>query len=74
MGEIVVDPTREYYSADSDQTNALVPSREVLWVLLVQNPFDRDKLMKALRRQWTEVNYGESLKVLGISRALGVTG
>ncbi len=60
--EIVVDTSLEYYTPGDDSPTKESTS-EVLWTLVIQNMKDRDRLLKLLTRQWTEIHDGKELSV-----------
>ena len=64
--EIVVDPSLEYYSTASvDQGPQDV--KEINWSFMIQNLRDRERLVKLLRQQWSELHTGDDLLVQIIS-------
>jgi hypothetical protein len=64
--DVNVDAASQHYSpaGSSPVVSTTKTAREVTWILIIQNPLDRGKLLKAVGRQWTEINNGEQLNVL----------
>ncbi len=62
--DIVVDTRVEHFPSGADNMadrKQEVP--EVSWTLVIQNHRDRDRLLKLLCRQWSELNEGKDLSV-----------
>ncbi|XP_077982564.1 nischarin-like [Glandiceps talaboti] len=53
--EVIVDVTREHYSARDSPTEEDTDQPEILWTFLLQTVEERERLMKLLCKQWANL-------------------
>ena len=61
--EIVVDTRIEHFTPGESNMAANAPAPDVKWTLVIQNQKDRDRLLKLICRQWSEMHDGNELSV-----------
>ncbi|XP_070558120.1 nischarin-like isoform X2 [Ptychodera flava] len=60
--EVVVDVSRDYYSAQDSPADEVTEAQEILWTFLLQTMEERDRLQKLLSKQWMNLT-GRELPV-----------
>ncbi|CAH1782631.1 unnamed protein product [Owenia fusiformis] len=61
--EMVVDASLEYYRQRGEGLGRVPSVGEMSWLLVIKSLRDKEKLLKCVARQWSEMNNGEELSV-----------
>ncbi len=63
LAYFVTDTRIEHFTSGGSSMEASDPAPDRKWTLVIQNQRDRDRLLKLLCRQWSEMHDGQELSV-----------